>query len=95
MKTLKLLPLFLLLSASQSTTTETNDISKANATTYPAADSMEKWTRNINAHQSNSGDAINFTDANQQKQGKWVTIENDKIVRTEYFKNGKLIDQPK
>jgi len=57
-----------------------------------AADSIAKWTKNILPMPTDiKSDTVNFTDANNLKQGKWI-IFTGKEVKTEYYKNGKLIE---
>lgn len=86
MKTIILTPALLFLLACNSKTKETEDLSKSN--TVPVADSTAQWTRN-------GFDLLNtlgFIDKNNLKQGKWITWENGKVIKTEIYKDGKLLN---
>ncbi|OFY85027.1 MAG: hypothetical protein A3F72_04575 [Bacteroidetes bacterium RIFCSPLOWO2_12_FULL_35_15] len=84
--------LFLFLLACQNNPSETNDLPESNnAPKDYAADSMAKWTRNVVDDYVAPGDTTNFTDANNLKQGKWLTIVHGKVVKTQYYKDGKLV----
>lgn len=78
--------------ACQNNPAETNVLPMSNTAPKDyAADSMAKWTRNIVDDYIAPGDTTNFTDANNLKQGKWLTIVNGKVVKTQYYKDGKLV----
>jgi hypothetical protein len=92
MKKMILSPLFLFLLACHNEPAKTNDPSVNNSSVADySADSTKKWTRNLEDFPSLPADAINFTDANNLKQGKWVIIENGKVTKTQYYKDGKLV----
>ena len=96
-----LFPVFLFLLACNNNPTETNNLSatnknlsvRSNAPKDYSADSTKKWTRNVVDFLGTPGNTINYTDANFQKQGKWITYDaKGKVVKTEYYKDGKLIE---
>ncbi len=88
-KLLLSLPIFLLFIACQNTPNETPDLSVNNtATKSNLTDSTAKWTRNVYDFSDDPLKAINYTDENNLKQGRWVTYKNGK---TEYYKDGKIV----
>lgn len=90
MKKLKLAPLLLFLLACHNNPTETNNLSKDTTVTDYAIDT-NKLKEDINA---THGDTVNFTDANNLKQGIWLVFENGELVKKEWYKDGKLVDKP-
>lgn len=86
-------PVFLFLLACHNNPAESNEVSKSNTSIDSSDAFIRKWTEKMAA--AAPGDTVNFTDANNLKQGHWVTFENDKIVKQEWYKDGKLIDDPK
>jgi hypothetical protein len=92
MKKIFLSPLFLFLLACHSPSAETETLAaKASVKT---ADSLSMWTRNIVTYPtfSTPENAVNYTDPNGMKQGKWVTIVAGKIVFTVEYKDGKTVE---
>ena len=72
--------------------TETKNLSSDSTPKNFTADSMAIWTRNIKNNPTIIiSDTINFTDANNLKQGKWVTFTG-KEVKTEFYKDGELLE---
>ena len=67
---------------------------QANLAEVKTADSLSRWTRNIVTYPtfSTPGNAVNYTDPNGVKQGKWVTIVAGKIVFTVEYKDGKVVE---
>ena len=95
MKKICLPPLFLFLLACHHPSAETETLAaKASPTEVKTADSLSRWTRNIVTYPtfSTPGNAVNYTDPNGVKQGKWVTIVAGKIVFTLEYKDGKVVE---
>ena len=90
-------PLLLFLLACHNNPVETKVVSNSNTATKDyAADSTKKWTRNIDTTQrmviEDNRDTINYTDANNLKQGKWCTVDaRGRVLKTEFYKDGKLV----
>jgi len=90
MKKICLSPLFLFLLACHHPSAETETLAtKASPAEVKTADSLSRWTRNIVNYPTN---AVNYTDPNGVKQGKWVTIVAGKIVFTLEYKDGKVVE---
>ncbi|MGZ4034166.1 MAG: hypothetical protein ACXVPU_14555 [Bacteroidia bacterium] len=96
MKKIILLPLLLFFLACHNKPAENNNLPISNNVPKDySADSTKKWTRNLNAQGMGTGsisDTVNFTDANNLKQGKWVTLDaRGQVIKTQYYKNGVLV----
>ena len=89
MKTIIPSALLLFLLACNSNPKETADLSNSNtAPKNYATDSMAKWTRNG----FDFFNTVGFIDKNNLKQGRWTSWENGKVIKTEIYKDGKLME---
>ena len=88
MKKIILSPLLLFLLACHNNPTETNNLPISNNINRDFSAMVKNELINPVA-----GDTVNFTDANNLKQGRWFIFNaNGKVIKTQHYKNGRLVE---
>ena len=91
MKKIILSPVLLFLLACNNNPTETNNSPLSNNINRDYVAWAKRWAKEELTN-TVAGETVNFTDANNLKQGKWVILTaKGKMIKTQYYKDGRLV----